>query len=294
MRCTTRWIPADLAQRITPPHGWCGWSAGFGDAGGSRPACPGGPVPRARRDHRAGQHLGRGLAFVRLTSWATAAATWRWMCRPTPLTKYPSGGGDVLMGSITTRDPALHLRIKLAHMHLGLGVGPMMPRPCCVPCPAWRCATHAHDRVARNLARWMQQQSPWCRCCTRRCGRPGHAHWQALCGQGPGREGAAAGPLQRGVGSRTVRRRRWIAGFATACACSAWSYSWGGPMSQVVPWHDLASMRQRPSTRATGTCGAVFHRPGGQADLRRPAQALHAALGTIEGHKTQEKSRILF
>ena len=36
------------------------------------------------------------------------------------LTKFPSGGGDVLMGSVTTRDEALHERIKLTHMRLGL------------------------------------------------------------------------------------------------------------------------------------------------------------------------------
>jgi cystathionine beta-lyase len=39
------------------------------------------------------------------------------------LTKYPSGGGDVLMGSIVTRDEALHLQLKLTHMRLGWGVG---------------------------------------------------------------------------------------------------------------------------------------------------------------------------
>ncbi|MCB1999032.1 MAG: PLP-dependent transferase, partial [Rhodoferax sp.] len=39
------------------------------------------------------------------------------------LTKYPNGGGDVLMGSIVTRDPQLHLRLKLTHMRLGLSVG---------------------------------------------------------------------------------------------------------------------------------------------------------------------------
>ncbi|MFT4266620.1 MAG: PLP-dependent transferase, partial [Xenophilus sp.] len=35
------------------------------------------------------------------------------------LTKYPSGGGDVLMGSVVTRDDALHLKLKLTHMRLG-------------------------------------------------------------------------------------------------------------------------------------------------------------------------------
>jgi cystathionine beta-lyase len=39
------------------------------------------------------------------------------------LTKYPSGGGDVLMGSVITRDEALHMKLKLCHMRLGSGVG---------------------------------------------------------------------------------------------------------------------------------------------------------------------------
>ena len=39
------------------------------------------------------------------------------------LTKYPSGGGDVLMGAVTTRDEALHLKLKFAHMRMGWGVG---------------------------------------------------------------------------------------------------------------------------------------------------------------------------
>ncbi len=39
------------------------------------------------------------------------------------LTKYPSGGSDVLMGSVTTRDLALHRRLRAADMRLGFGVG---------------------------------------------------------------------------------------------------------------------------------------------------------------------------
>ena len=34
-----------------------------------------------------------------------------------------SGGGDVLMGSVMTRDPQLHLRLKATHMRMGWGVG---------------------------------------------------------------------------------------------------------------------------------------------------------------------------
>ncbi len=39
------------------------------------------------------------------------------------LTKYPSGSSDVLMGSLCTRDEALHHRLKTAHMRLGYGIG---------------------------------------------------------------------------------------------------------------------------------------------------------------------------
>ena len=39
------------------------------------------------------------------------------------LTKYPSGGGDVLMGSVMTHDEALGLKMKMTHMRLGLCVG---------------------------------------------------------------------------------------------------------------------------------------------------------------------------
>ena len=44
------------------------------------------------------------------------------------LTKYPSGGGDVLMGSIVTRDEALHVQLKLTHMRLGFGENLTEPR----------------------------------------------------------------------------------------------------------------------------------------------------------------------
>ena len=39
------------------------------------------------------------------------------------LTKYPSGGADVLMGSVITRDDGLHALIKRCHMRLGYSVG---------------------------------------------------------------------------------------------------------------------------------------------------------------------------
>ena len=42
------------------------------------------------------------------------------------LTKYQSGGSDVLMGAVITRDAALNERLAMSHMRLGMGVGAAM------------------------------------------------------------------------------------------------------------------------------------------------------------------------
>ncbi len=57
------------------------------------------------------------------------------------LTKYASGGGDVLMGSVTTRDEALHLRLKLTTCAWAGASAPTMPNSCCARCPAFNSAT---------------------------------------------------------------------------------------------------------------------------------------------------------
>jgi cystathionine beta-lyase len=54
------------------------------------------------------------------------------------LTKYPSGGADVLMGSVCTRT-ALHDRLNYAHEHLGYGWARTTWSWCCAP---------AHDAAA--------------------------------------------------------------------------------------------------------------------------------------------------
>ena len=65
------------------------------------------------------------------------------------LTKYPSGGGDVLMGSVTTRDEALHLKIKLTHMRLGLGVGANDAEAVLRALPSIGLRYRAQDQAAR-------------------------------------------------------------------------------------------------------------------------------------------------
>lgn len=157
------------------------------------------------------------------------------------LTKYPSGGGDVLMGSIVTRDAGLHMRIKLTHMRLGIGVGANDAELLLRSLPSIALRYAAHDRAARSLARWLERQAAVVQVLHPALeGAPGHAHWKALCGAAQGGEGAAAGLFS--VVIDPAFDQAAIDRFCDSLQCFRLGYSWGGPMSLVVPY-DIARMR---------------------------------------------------
>lgn len=191
------------------------------------------------------------------------------------LTKYPSGGGDVLMGSIVTRDEALHIRLKLTHMRLGLGVGANDVEAVLRSLPSLSLRYAAHDRTARALARWCSSRAEFAQVLHPALpGSPGHAHWQALCGDA---EGRAAGLFSVLLDARYTQTQ--VEAFCDALRLFKLGYSWGGPMSLVVPY-DLAQMRQAwPAHLARGHLVrfsvGLEHAADLQADL---AQALATAL----------------
>ncbi len=153
------------------------------------------------------------------------------------LTKYPSGGGDVLMGSIVTRDEALHQRIKLAHMRLGLGVAANDAEAVLRSLPSIDLRYRAHDQAARELARWLQSRPEIAQVLHPAWPQsPGHAHWQALCG----RTGLAAGLFS--VVFQPQYTQAQVDAFCDGLRWFKLGYSWGGPMSLVVPY-DIPSMR---------------------------------------------------
>ncbi len=191
------------------------------------------------------------------------------------LTKYPSGGGDVLMGSIVTRDPQLHIRLKLTHMRLGLGVGMNDVEAVLRALPSMVLRYREHDRTARVLARWCQAQPEVAQVLHPALpGSPGHAHWQALCGA---EEGKAAGLFS------VIFHERYSAAqvdaFCDALRLFKLGYSWGGPISLVVPY-ELASMRQGwPAHLARGTLVRFSTGLEAVEDLQADLQQALAALG---------------
>jgi cysteine-S-conjugate beta-lyase len=162
------------------------------------------------------------------------------------LTKYPSGGGDVLMGAIVTRDDDLHLALKLTHMRVGWGVGANDAEAILRSLPSLPVRYRAHDVAARELAAWLQGRPEISQVLHPAFeGSPGHQHWRALCGgnaegSGPDAGGAAAGLFSVIFDERFSTAQ--VDTFCDALRLFKLGYSWGGPVSLVVPY-DIASMR---------------------------------------------------
>lgn len=195
------------------------------------------------------------------------------------LTKYPSGGGDVLMGSITTCDQALHMRIKLCHMRLGLGVGANDVELVLRSLPSIALRYHAQDRTARTLAQALQRQSAVVQVLhPALAGAPGHAHWQQVCGAAQNGQGAAAGIFSFVVDARFDQDA--VDAFCNRLRWFRLGYSWGGHMSLVMPY-DLDDMRH--CGRGAVAAGRLVRLCIGledATDLERDlAQAYEAAFG---------------
>jgi cystathionine beta-lyase len=158
------------------------------------------------------------------------------------LTKYPSGGADVLMGSVTTRGAALHQRLKATHMRMGWGVGGNDAELLLRSLPSLPLRYAAQDRAGRELAAWWTKRAEVVAVLhPALAGSPGHEHWAALCTQAAG--------LFSVVFDRRYRSAQ-VDAFVDALELFRIGYSWAGPVSLAVPY-ELATMRSRPAWPGT-------------------------------------------
>jgi cystathionine beta-lyase len=152
------------------------------------------------------------------------------------LTKYHSGGSDVLMGAVITADKALHRKIEMAHMRLGLGVSADDTYLVLRGLPTMKLRFDAHDAAARKIAAWLKARPEIAKVLHPAfddC--PGHAVWQ--------RDFTGAGGLfsvlfdPRYTEEQTDRVIDSLKLFKIG-------YSWGGANSLAVPYR-IAQMRSR-------------------------------------------------
>jgi cystathionine beta-lyase len=191
------------------------------------------------------------------------------------LTKYPSGGGDVLMGSVVTRDAALHEKLAFTQMHSGFGIAGNDAELVLRSLASMPLRYAAQDRAGRELAQWLSGRSEVSTVLHPALeGAPGHANWQRHCT-------AAAGLFSIMLDARYAPAQ--VDTFVDALKLFRIGYSWAGPQSLVVPY-DLPAMRDAAArARSPHLQGHLVRFSVGleaAVDLRDDlAQALAAAFG---------------
>ncbi|RZT98209.1 PLP-dependent transferase [Rivibacter subsaxonicus] len=186
------------------------------------------------------------------------------------LTKYPSGGGDLLMGSVATRNDALHETLAWTHSRLGLGVGANDVEAVLRSLPSMPLRYAAQDAAARRIAQWCTQRSEIERVLHPALpGAPGHEHWAALCS-------AAAGLLT--LEFKVAHTPQQVDAFVDALRRFRIGWSWGGPISLAVPY-DAASMR----SLGTPYLGRLVRLCIGLEDVDDLIEDLGQALGVLAG-----------
>ncbi len=159
------------------------------------------------------------------------------------LTKYPSGGADVLMGSVVTRDAALHQALLMCHMRLGLGVSGNDAELVLRGLHTLDLRYHAHDLATRQLAQWVQSQPGVAQVLHPALpGSPGHAAWA--------RDAKAAGCLFSVVFDAAIAQAH-IDAFLDRLQRFKLGWSWAGPVSLCAPYH-VSAMRTQPWPHAGG------------------------------------------
>ena len=144
------------------------------------------------------------------------------------LTKYQSGGSDVLMGAVITKDRALNMRLQAAHMRLGFGVGMDDVYLVLRNLPTLKLRFNAHDASARKIATWLQTRpeiSQVLHPAMADC--PGHAIWK--------RDFTGAGGLFS-VLFDTSYSEAQTDQFVNQLKLFKIGFSWGGAHSLCVPY----------------------------------------------------------
>ena len=185
------------------------------------------------------------------------------------LTKYPSGGADVLMGSVVTRDHALHHQLLMCHMRLGLGVSGNDTELVLRGLASMPLRYQTQDATTRALATWMQDQPGVVRVLhPALAGSPGHEAWA--------REATAAACLFSAVFDERFSQSQ-IDAFCDRLRLFRPGWSWAGPISLCAPYN-VPAIRTRPWAHKGGLVRFAIGLESAddlRADLAQALVALH-------------------
>ncbi|TSA57422.1 MAG: aminotransferase class V-fold PLP-dependent enzyme [Methylophilaceae bacterium] len=144
------------------------------------------------------------------------------------LTKYQSGGSDVMMGCITTANDKIYQALLLSSVTLGSGVSPEDCRLILRSLPHYALRYHTQDKSARRIATWLTQHPTVLQVLHPAIeGAPGHAIWS--------RDFTAAASLFSVVFKAHINQDQ-IDKCVEAMTLFHLGFSWGGAVSLVVPF----------------------------------------------------------
>ncbi|WP_313033675.1 PLP-dependent transferase [Acinetobacter sp.] len=144
------------------------------------------------------------------------------------LTKYPSGGGDILMGSVVTRDQKLHHQLFRMHAIQGISVSGDDVAQVQRSLASMQLRYQHQSQTALTLLAWLKQQPEFVQVLhPADAESAGHQHWKEICKQEHS-AGLVSVIFKAEYTLEDIRR------FCDALELFKLGFSWGGPVSLVM------------------------------------------------------------
>ena len=152
------------------------------------------------------------------------------------LTKYPSGGGDILMGSVVTRDEKLHHQLFRMHALQGISISGDDAAQIQRSLASMQIRYEHQSQSAITLMHWLKQQPEFIQILHPADeASAGHSYWKEIC-----TAGQSAGLVS--VIFKPEYDLKAVRAFCDALSLFKLGFSWGGPVSLVM-LYDLKDMR---------------------------------------------------
>ncbi|MGR0304805.1 PLP-dependent transferase [Acinetobacter beijerinckii] len=157
------------------------------------------------------------------------------------LTKYPSGGGDILMGSVVTRDQQLHHKLYRMHAIQGISVSGDDTAQIQRSLAHMSLRYDQQSKSAVTLLDWLQQQPHFSQVLhPSHADSAGHSFWSEICTTGKS-AGLVSVIFKPEYDLAAIRK------FCDSLSLFKLGFSWGGPISLAM-LYDLKKMRSLENT----------------------------------------------
>lgn len=152
------------------------------------------------------------------------------------LTKYPSGGGDILMGSVVTRDQKLHHKLFRTHAIQGIAISGDDAAQVQRSLSSMQIRYKHQSQSALEVKNWLKQQAEFVQVLhPADINSAGYQYWNEICTDGHS-AGLVSVILDTQFDLQDVRN------FCDALSLFKLGFSWGGPVSLVM-LYNLKEMR---------------------------------------------------